>query len=300
MADRLIPYFVRAIEYDQTEEDALATTLLGASATENSIFIYNTTLSKARRWNGSAFVTVPYCNSDGSIGGGYDGNPATINQDATHRFATDTEKNTWNAKADALGADDNYATDAEKTKLSNLSGTNTGDQDLSGKQATLVSGTNIKTVNSSSILGSGNIVVAGDPLPGTIVLLSSDETDSAETASSTNETAALKTYTLAANSYTSIKIEAIVRSRNDADLAADPVYTWRIKEAGATVRTFTHTNIGITTTGIDGGDTHVSTLSVIIAGGQGGNTALTITGQMSDSNSAMGVLVHAFRVYGIV
>jgi len=36
------------------------------------------------------------------------------------------------SKAPALGVDDNYVTDAEKTKLSNLSGTNTGDQDLSG------------------------------------------------------------------------------------------------------------------------------------------------------------------------
>lgn len=35
-------------------------------------------------------------------------------------------------KASSLGADDNYVTDAEKVKLSNLSGTNTGDQDLSG------------------------------------------------------------------------------------------------------------------------------------------------------------------------
>lgn len=35
-------------------------------------------------------------------------------------------------------------------------------QSLSGKQATLVSGTNIKTVNGQSLLGSGNIV-AGDP-----------------------------------------------------------------------------------------------------------------------------------------
>lgn len=33
---------------------------------------------------------------------------------------------------------------------------------LNGKQATLVSGTNIKTVNNESILGSGNIEVAGD------------------------------------------------------------------------------------------------------------------------------------------
>jgi hypothetical protein len=59
------------------------------------------------------------------------------------------------------GADDNFVTDAEKTKLANLSGTNTGDQDISGKQDVLVSGTNIKTINSSSILGSGNLVVTG-------------------------------------------------------------------------------------------------------------------------------------------
>ncbi len=34
-------------------------------------------------------------------------------------------------KASSLGSDDNYVTDAEKVKLSNLSGTNTGDQNLS-------------------------------------------------------------------------------------------------------------------------------------------------------------------------
>lgn len=48
--------------------------------------------------------------------------------------------------APALGADDNYATDAEKVKLSNLSGTNTGDQTLptwstiSGKPAAVAEG----------------------------------------------------------------------------------------------------------------------------------------------------------------
>lgn len=44
---------------------------------------------------------------------------------------------------------------------SNLSNTNTGDQDLSGKQDLLVSGTNIKTVNGTSLLGSGNITTSG-------------------------------------------------------------------------------------------------------------------------------------------
>jgi hypothetical protein len=66
-------------------------------------------------------------------GSGYDGDPTVIVQNSTHRFVSDTEISDWNSKAPALGSDDNYVTDAEKTKLSNLSGTNTGDQDLSGK-----------------------------------------------------------------------------------------------------------------------------------------------------------------------
>ena len=37
----------------------------------------------------------------------------------------------------------------------------TAHQDISGKQDTLVSGTNIKTINGESILGSGNIVIEG-------------------------------------------------------------------------------------------------------------------------------------------
>lgn len=38
-----------------------------------------------------------------------------------------------------------------------VSGTNTGDQDLSGYQTALVSGTSIKTINGASLLGAGNI-----------------------------------------------------------------------------------------------------------------------------------------------
>ena len=45
--------------------------------------------------------------------------------------------------------------------ITTLSGDNTGDQDLSGKQETLISGTNIKTINSTSILGAGDLAIAG-------------------------------------------------------------------------------------------------------------------------------------------
>lgn len=71
-------------------------------------------------------------------------------------------------------ANTNVFTDAEKTKLSQITGTNTGDQNISGisvnasainslennKQDVLVSGTSIKTINGISILGSGNIDVS--------------------------------------------------------------------------------------------------------------------------------------------
>lgn len=52
---------------------------------------------------------------------------ADLNDDATHRLVTDTEKTTW-----------------------------------SGKQDVLVSGTNIKTVNNESLLGSGNITIQSE------------------------------------------------------------------------------------------------------------------------------------------
>lgn len=66
---------------------------------------------------------------------------------------------------------ENNLTDAEKTILSNTSGTNSGDNAVNSlysglaasKQDTLVSATNIKTINGSSVLGSGNLVVTSTP-----------------------------------------------------------------------------------------------------------------------------------------
>lgn len=62
-----------------------------------------------------------------------------------------------------------YVTDSQQTILSNTSGTNTGDNATnsqysglaSSKQDTLFSGTNLKTINGNSLLGSGDLVIAG-------------------------------------------------------------------------------------------------------------------------------------------
>jgi len=92
--------------------------------------------------------------------------------------------------------DKRYLTEAERTKLTNTSGTNSGDNatntQYSGlaasKQDTLVSGTNIKTINSTSLLGSGDIVISGsgavdsvNSQTGVVVLDADDISDTSTT-----------------------------------------------------------------------------------------------------------------------
>lgn len=67
--------------------------------------------------------------------------------DATEGLAGKVDKVT------GKGLSTNDYTDADKAKLTGI--------DMSTKQDTLVSGTNIKTINGSSLLGSGNIVIEG-------------------------------------------------------------------------------------------------------------------------------------------
>ena len=91
-------------------------------------------------------------------------NLSDLNNVSTAR--TNLGLNTTANQTDSV--DKRFVTDAEKTKLSNTSGTNTGDNAVNSlysglatsKQDTLVSATNIKTINGASILGSGDLVVA--------------------------------------------------------------------------------------------------------------------------------------------
>lgn len=61
-------------------------------------------------------------------------------------------------KASSLGADDNYVTDAEKVKLFNLSGTNTGDQtSVSGNAGTATALQNTRTIWGQNFDGTANV-----------------------------------------------------------------------------------------------------------------------------------------------
>ena len=91
----------------------------------------------------------------------------TTNQALIKVNATDYNTQ-WNTLTTAIVTDSTnkrYITDGQQTILNNTSGTNTGDNATntqysglaSSKQDTLISGTNIKTIEGQNLLGSGNI-----------------------------------------------------------------------------------------------------------------------------------------------
>lgn len=124
---------------------------------------------------------------------------ADLSEDSTHRTVTDAEKTAWNGKVNpndlaTVATSGSYNDLSNKPTIpsavteSTVSGwgftKNTGTitgitmngaskgtsgvvdlgtviTDISGKQDALVSGTNIKTINNESILGSGNITISG-------------------------------------------------------------------------------------------------------------------------------------------
>lgn len=140
---------------------------------------------------------------------------AQITEDSTHRTVTDAEKLTWNGKADtnvATTSVNGLMSSTDKTKLDGVA-TNANNythpanhppsiitQDTSnrfvtdaekttwnGKQDSLVSNTNIKTINGESVLGSGNIVVSGAVGGSTAYFLTSNFSNSTTTLADVTE-----------------------------------------------------------------------------------------------------------------
>ena len=99
---------------------------------ESGEFGWETDTNKAKLGDSSTvWSSLAYITNWGTGGGG--GSTAWGDITGTLSAQTDLQA-ALDAKAAALGADDNYVTDAEKVVISNTSGANTGDQDLSGLQ----------------------------------------------------------------------------------------------------------------------------------------------------------------------
>ena len=115
---------------------------------------------------------------------------ANLITDLTTSFATAGHDHTG-VYAPALGADDNYVTDAEKTKLSNLSGTNTGDQDLSAlapKASPTFTGTVTLPVGLTGVIRADTGVVSVDTDVTDLVSAASDTVAGKVEISTTAET----------------------------------------------------------------------------------------------------------------
>jgi hypothetical protein len=131
----------------------------------------NISISSAVAWGGVTGTLSNQTDLQTALDGKVDENSSITG--ATKTKITYDAKGLVTAGADATTADiadstnKRYVTDAQLVVVGNTSGTNTGDNatnsQYSGlaasKQDTLVSGTNIKTVNSTSLLGSGNVAV---------------------------------------------------------------------------------------------------------------------------------------------
>jgi len=131
----------------------------------------NIAISSAVAWGGVTGTLSNQTDLQTALDGKVDENTAITG--ATKTKVTYDQKGLVTGGADATTADiadstnKRYVTDAQLVVVANTSGTNTGDNatnsQYSGlaasKQDTLVSGTNIKTINSTSLLGSGNVAV---------------------------------------------------------------------------------------------------------------------------------------------
>lgn len=160
----------------QTALDAKQATLVSGTniKTINSTSILgsgNIAISSAVAWGGITGTLSTQTDLQTALDLKVDENTAITG--ATKTKVTYDAKGLVTAGADATTADiadstnRRYVTDAQSTVIGNTSGTNTGDNatnsQYSGlaasKQDTLVSATNIKTINSTSVLGAGNIAV---------------------------------------------------------------------------------------------------------------------------------------------
>ena len=100
----------------------------------------------------------------------------------TNKFVTSNEKQAWNNKSDFSGSYNDLTNKPTiPTTLSQLSEdtthrtvSDTEKTTWGNKQETLVSGTNIKTINNESLLGGGNINVAAE-LPSNLAYTSNDD-----------------------------------------------------------------------------------------------------------------------------
>jgi microcystin-dependent protein len=152
-----------------TETDTLQTVTNRGATTTNTVTISPSGNNKALVANGSGSgigIDITHSGSGVKLNIGSSGSGDAIRFDTDKFIVADSGEISSSlytaSRALATNADKEIVTTATTaTELGYVSGVTSAIQtQINGKQATLVSGTNIKTINSTTILGSGDIAVA--------------------------------------------------------------------------------------------------------------------------------------------
>jgi hypothetical protein len=120
---------------------------------ESGIIYVTLDTNKLYRWTGSTYVEISA--SVSPVWGGITG--SLINQTDLQN-ALNLKQNSLGYTAENVANKENSTIDTSTTKYPTVNLLKTG---LDSKQETLVSGTNIKTINGNSVLGTGDLVVGG-------------------------------------------------------------------------------------------------------------------------------------------
>ena len=146
--------------------------------------------------------------------------------------------------------------------------------------------------------GSDHVNAGEDPVPGALILIKSDEVDTAETVSSTSRVTKFSLY-LPANSYDFIYAEFCMVHRYEVDVNAKMNIIYLIQLSGTTKKTFNAKILACANTGIDTGQKETFYGSTIIPGGQTGPNNVDFTEQMDVNNANCGVIGKFARLWGI-
>lgn len=193
---KLAPLYISIPSYTQVQEDSVKLTYDSGVTGQ---YIWNTDLLKTRIWGGVIFTNAPELPANAlpivspTLPGAITQSTLNAKQNtittgsAAQYFRGDLSLATFPTTTAAFinSTNKNFVTDAQATVIGNTSGTNSGDNatntQYSGlaasKQNTLVSATNIKTINGTTILGSGDLVVAGAAAWGSVTGTLSNQTD---------------------------------------------------------------------------------------------------------------------------
>ncbi len=184
----------------------------------------------------------------------------------------------------------------------------TGQSNLTANSLLLGNGTNAVQLVAPGT--SGNVLISNGStwasgaspagLTGAVVLLYSDETNSISLNNNSSEIV-LKNWamTVTNTAYSSYIIEAVVNGNDQNNANKNVTFNWNLKEGANLKKAFTWRSISMTTSGIRRGLLYTGTIKTIIPNTIPNGANLTVTGQKSNTQTTITMMVHSFRVYGV-